>query len=163
ESDGRFMMRNNYRYSVTLLEWCQANDVPLIYASSASVYGAGPHFREERACEAPLNVYAYSKFLFDEFVRRTLPERSTQIVGFRYFNVYGPYEAHKARMASVVLHFTRQYRSEGCVKLFDGSDGYEPGEQRRDFVSVDDVVAVNLDFRESRASGIFNLGSGRAS
>jgi ADP-L-glycero-D-manno-heptose 6-epimerase len=101
ESDGRYMMRNNYRYSVELLGWCQQEGVPLLYASSASVYGGGPVFREERRFEAPLNVYGYSKFLFDQHVRRVLPESTAQIAGFRYFNVYGPREQHKGRMASV--------------------------------------------------------------
>jgi ADP-L-glycero-D-manno-heptose 6-epimerase len=164
ETDGRYMLANNYRYSVTLLEHCQDNDIPLLYASSAAVYGASKSFREERACEVPLNVYGYSKFLFDQYVRRALPERTAQIAGFRYFNVYGPREAHKGRMASVVWHFFNQYRREGKVQLFEGSGGYAAGEQRRDFVSVDDVVAVNLDFLDHPdRSGIFNLGTGSAS
>ena len=164
ESDGRYMLRNNYRYSVTLLEHCQDNDVPFLYASSAAVYGGSTAFREEPTCEAPLNVYGYSKLLFDQYVRRTLPDRTAPIAGFRYFNVYGPREAHKGRMASVVHHFANQFRSDGRVRLFEGSGGYGPGEQRRDFVSVDDVVAVNLHFLEQRdRSGIFNLGTGHAS
>jgi ADP-L-glycero-D-manno-heptose 6-epimerase len=163
ETDGRYMMRNNYRYSVTLLDWCQDNDVPLIYASSASVYGAGRAFREERANESPLNIYGYSKFLFDEYVRRLLPERTAQIAGFRYFNVYGPREQHKGRMASVAWHFFNQYRTEGRVRLFEGSGGFAAGEQKRDFVSIEDVVRVNLDFLDHpQRSGIFNLGCGRA-
>ena len=136
ETDGRYMMRNNYRYSVALLDWCQDNDVPLLYASSASVYGAGRVFREERAAEAPLNIYGYSKFLFDEYVRRVLPDRTAQIAGFRYFNVYGPREQHKERMASVAWHFFNQCRAEGRVQLFEGSGGYAAGEQKRDFVSI---------------------------
>jgi ADP-L-glycero-D-manno-heptose 6-epimerase len=164
ESDGRYMMRNNYRYSVRLLEHCQENDIPFLYASSASVYGAGPVFREGRDHEAPLNVYGYSKFLFDQHVRRVLPDRIAQIAGFRYFNVYGPRERHKGRMASVAMHFFDQYRAEGRVKLFEGSGGFESGEQRRDFVFVDDVVAANLWFLEHpEVSGIFNVGTGRAS
>ncbi len=163
ETDGRYMLRNNYRYSVSLLEWCQDNDVPFLYASSGSVYGASTAFREERGCEAPLNIYGYSKFLFDQYVRRTLPERTAQIAGFRYFNVYGPREQHKGRMASVAWHFFNQYRSDGRVRLFEGSGGYSAGEQRRDFVSVEDVVRVNLDFLDHpQRSGIFNLGTGRA-
>jgi ADP-L-glycero-D-manno-heptose 6-epimerase len=163
ETDGRYMMRNNHRYSVALLEWSQDNDVPFLFASSASVYGAGPVFREERRHEAPLNVYGYSKFLFDEYVRRVLPERTAPIAGFRYFNVYGPREQHKGRMASVAYHFVQQYRTDGRVKLFEGSGGYGPGEQRRDFVSVHDVVKVNLDFLDHpERSGIFNLGTGKA-
>src|SRR5438093_163315 len=162
-TDGRYMLANNYRYSVTLLEHCQENDIPLLYASTAAVYGAGPDFREDRACEAPLNVYGYSKLLFDHYVRRVLPERTAQIAGFRYFNVYGPREAHKGRMASVVWHFFNQYRNSGKVQLFAGSGGYAAGEQRRDFVSVEDVVAVNLDFlHHPQRSGVFNLGTGAA-
>ena len=163
ETDGRYMMRNNYRYSVALLDHCQNNDIPLLYASSASVYGAGTTFVERREHEAPLNVYGYSKFLFDEYVRRVLPERTAQIAGFRYFNVYGPREQHKGRMASVAFHFFHQYRVDGRVRLFEGSGGYAAGEQRRDFVAVADVVAVNLEFLDHpERSGIFNLGTGRA-
>ncbi len=163
ETDGRYMMRNNYRYSVALLDWCQNNDVPFLYASSAAVYGGAGVFREEREFEAPLNIYGYSKFLFDQHVRRMLPERTAQIAGFRYFNVYGPREQHKGRMASVVWQFRNQYASEGRVRLFEASGGYAAGEQRRDFVFVDDVVKVNLDFLDHpERSGIFNLGSGKA-
>ena len=164
ESDGRYMMENNYAYSRTLLEWCQEEEVPLLYASSASVYGAGPEFREERGCEQPLNVYGYSKFLFDQLVRRTLARsRGAQIAGFRYFNVYGPNEAHKGRMASVAFHAYHQLLTGGRVKLFVGSGGYGDGEQRRDFVYVDDVVDVNLWFLgRPELSGIFNCGTGRA-
>ena len=163
ETDGRYMMRNNYRYSATLLDHCQNNDIPFLYASSASVYGGGATFVERREHEAPLNVYGYSKFLFDQYVRRVLPERTAPIVGFRYFNVYGPREQHKGRMASVAFHFFHQYRKNGRVRLFEGSGGYAAGEQRRDFVAVSDVVAANLDFLgHGDRSGIFNLGSGRA-
>ena len=163
-TDGRYVMDNNYRYSRALLDWCQEEEVPLVYASSASVYGAGASgFREERACEAPLNVYGYSKFLFDQHVRRTLPGSTAQIVGLRYFNVYGPNEAHKGRMASVAFHAWQQLAAEGRVKLFVGSGGFGDGEQRRDFIYVDDVVRVNLHFLEHRErSGIFNCGTGRA-
>jgi len=162
-TDGRYMLANNYRYSVRLLNHCQDNDIPFLYASSAAVYGAGPAFREERDCEAPLNVYGYSKLLFDQYVRRVLPERTAQVAGFRYFNVYGPREAHKGRMASVVWHFFNEYRASGKVQLFEGSGGYAAGEQRRDFVSVEDVVKVNLDFLgHPERSGIFNLGTGAA-
>jgi ADP-L-glycero-D-manno-heptose 6-epimerase len=163
ETNGRYMMENNYRYSMRLLEWCQDEEIPLLYASSAAVYGMGGEFKEERRCEQPLNVYGYSKFLFDQSVRRILPEANSQIVGLRYFNVYGPNEAHKGRMASVAFHAFNQFRAEGKVKLFVGSDGYGNGEQRRDFVHVDDCVAVNLWMLERPdVSGIFNCGSGRA-
>jgi ADP-L-glycero-D-manno-heptose 6-epimerase len=163
-TDGRAMIADNYRYSVRLLEHCQDNDIPFLYASSAAVYGAGPAFREEHGCEAPLNVYGYSKLLFDRYVRRLMPERTSQIAGFRYFNVYGPREGHKGRMASVVWHFFNQYRNGGTVRLFEGSGGYAAGEQRRDFVSVEDVVKVNLHFLDhAERSGVFNVGTGNAS
>lgn len=163
ETDGRYMMENNYRYSVSLLDYCQEEDVPLIYASSAAVYGAGPDFREGREFEKPLNVYGYSKFLFDQIVRRRIEDASAQIAGFRYFNVYGPRESHKGRMASVAFHNFNQFRAEGKVRLFQGWAGYGDGMQARDFVSVEDVVAVNLHFLEHPdLSGIFNLGTGRA-
>jgi ADP-L-glycero-D-manno-heptose 6-epimerase len=163
QPDGRYMMENNYRYSRALLDWCQDEEVPLIYASSASVYGAGRAFAELRGNERPLNIYAYSKFLFDQHVRQRLRGRTAQIVGLRYFNVYGPNEAHKERMASVAFHAFRQFAGEGRVRLFVGSDGYADGEQRRDFVHVDDVVDVNLHFLEHRElSGVFNCGTGHA-
>ena len=163
ETDGRYMLDNNYAFSKRLLEWCQEEEVPLIYASSASVYGAGPDFREERRCEKPLNVYGYSKFLFDQYVRKRLGEDGPQVAGLRYFNVYGPHEAHKGRMASVAFHAFNQFRAEGRVKLFVGSDGYEDGGQQRDFVHVDDAVSVNLWLLENRGiSGIYNCGTGRA-
>lgn len=162
-ADGRYVLRNNFRYSATLLEHCQDNDVAFLYASSAAVYGAGTVFREERANERPLNVYGYSKALFDQYVRRLLPERTSQVAGFRYFNVYGPREAHKGRMASVACHFFDQYRRDGRVQLFEGSGGYPHGEQRRDFIHVDDVVAANLEFLDhGDRSGIFNLGTGNS-
>lgn len=163
EADGRYMMENNFRYSQILLDWCLEQDVQFLYASSAATYGGGNEFREERECEAPLNIYGYSKFLFDQVVRNRLPESCAQIAGFRYFNVYGPRENHKGRMASVAFHHYHQFRAEGRVKLFEGTHGYANGEQRRDFVYVDDVVKVNLWFLDHpEKSGIFNLGSGRA-
>ncbi|HYD55482.1 MAG TPA: ADP-glyceromanno-heptose 6-epimerase [Burkholderiales bacterium] len=163
ETDGRLIMETNYRYSVRLLAWCQDEEVPLLYASSAAVYGAGPEFREERRFERPLNVYGYSKFLFDQYVRRILPGASAQVVGLRYFNVYGPNESHKGRMASVAYHAYNQFQADGKVKLFVGSGGFGDGEQRRDFVHVDDAVSVNLWMLEHpRVSGIFNCGTGRA-
>lgn len=163
QTDGRYVMDNNYRYSRVLLDWCQDEAVPYLYASSAAVYGAGPEFREARECEAPLNVYGYSKFLFDQHVRRRLDVRSAPVVGLRYFNVYGPNEAHKGRMASVAFHAFNQFLDAARVKLFVGSDGYRDGEQRRDFIHVDDVVAVNMHFLGATdASGIYNCGTGRA-
>ena len=163
EHDGRFMLDNNYRCSKDLLDACQAQGTRLLYASSAATYGGSAAFREEPAFERPLNVYGYSKLLFDNVVRRMLPNASTQVVGFRYFNVYGPREQHKGRMASVAFHHFNQFRETGKVKLFGEYGGYGPGQQMRDFVYVGDVVAVNLWFLEHPdVSGIFNLGTGRA-
>jgi len=163
ESDGRYMMENNYRYSLDVLNHCQHEEIPFLYASSASVYGMGPVFKESREFESPLNVYAYSKFLFDQVMRRRWADRSGQVVGLRYFNVYGQREQHKGRMASVAYHLFNQYRAEGYVKLFEGCEGYTNGGQLRDFVSVDDVVKVNMFFLENpHKSGIFNLGTGNA-
>jgi len=167
ETDGRYVMDNNYAWSKALLDWCLDEEVPFIYASSAAVYGRGQEFAEARENEAPLNVYGYSKFLFDQYVRRRLEERGreqgTQVAGLRYFNVYGPNEAHKGRMASVAFQAFHQFRAEGRVKLFVGSAGYGDGEQQRDFIHVDDAVDVNLWLLEHReASGIFNCGTGRA-
>lgn len=163
EHNGKYMMANNYQYTLDLFDWCQDHGVPLLYASSAAVYGAGRVFSESREHEAPLNVYGYSKFLFDQVVRRRFDQRRAQVVGFRYFNVYGPREQHKGRMASVAFHHFNQYLQTGKVKLFEGYDGYPNGGQMRDFVSVEDVVKVNLHFLDHpESSGIFNLGSGRA-
>ena len=163
ERDGRYMMQNNYEYSKLLLDFCTVEEVPFIYASSAAVYGARTGFRENAGSEAPLNVYGYSKLLFDQVVRRQAAERSAQVVGLRYFNVYGEREQHKGRMASVAFHFFNQYHAAGHVELFEGSGGYGDGEQRRDFVSVEDVVKVNLFFLDQpQSSGIFNVGTGAA-
>ncbi|HEY8519603.1 MAG TPA: ADP-glyceromanno-heptose 6-epimerase [Gammaproteobacteria bacterium] len=162
EWDGRYMMEVNYRYSRTLLDWCLRERVPLIYASSAAVYGASASFMEnDPAAERPLNVYGWSKLLFDRYASKRLARADSQVVGLRYFNVYGPGEAHKGPMASVAYHLHRQLVEEGEARLFEGSDGYGPGEQRRDFVYVDDVVQVNLWFFEHRGvRGIFNVGTG---
>ena len=166
ETDGRYMMENNYRYTLSLLDFCMDQSVPFLYASSASVYGGGRVFSESREHEGPLNVYGYSKFLFDQVVRRRLAEAHvghSQVVGFRYFNVYGPREQHKGRMASVAFHHFNQYREHGKVKLFEGCEGYANGEQSRDFVYIDDVTKVNMFFLDHpEKSGIFNLGTGRA-
>ena len=163
ETDGRYMMDNNYRYTVSLFDYCQAEEISFLYASSASVYGGGTVFKEERSFEGPLNVYGYSKFLFDQYVRRNWKNLTAQVAGFRYFNVYGPCEQHKGRMASVSFHLFNQYMATGKVRLFEGSGGYANGEQRRDFILVDDVVKVNLHFLDNPdQSGIFNVGTGRA-
>ena len=164
EWDGQFMMRNNFGYSKRLLQWCAANKVPFIYASSASVYGLGQHgFKEERGAESPINMYAYSKFLFDQYVRRHMGSINSQVVGLRYFNVYGPRESHKGSMASTAFHFNNQIKESGVARLFKGTDGYADGEQQRDFIYVGDCVKANLWFFKNKSkSGIFNMGTGRA-
>ena len=163
EWNGEYMMRNNYEYSKQLLHFCVEHEIPFIYASSAAVYGKGTVFKEQRELERPLNVYGYSKFLFDQYVRRILPHAKSQIVGFRYFNVYGPREQHKGSMASVAFHHNNQIRESSKVKLFGAYEGYGPGEQSRDFVYVGDVAEVNLWFFDHpEKSGIFNLGTGRS-
>ena len=162
EWNGRFMMDVNYRYSLELLEYCQTSEVPLIYASSAAVYGGSSEFREDDASlEQPLNVYGYSKLLFDQAVRRMLPTARSQVAGLRYFNVYGPGEAHKGSMASVALHLHQQLCDGDDVRLFTGSHGYGPGEQQRDFVYVADVAKLNLWLLDNPdCSGVFNAGTG---
>ena len=162
ETDGRYMLDNNYRYSLELLRWCQHERVPFVYASSAAVYGSGPEFVDDGRHHVPLNVYGYSKYLFDRIVRRELKTFSAPVIGLRYFNVYGPRESHKGRMASVAFHHFHQYRNDGKVRLFESSHGYADGEQRRDFVHVDDVVAVNLHFWNRPVSGVYNVGTGAA-
>lgn len=167
ELDGKYMMDNNYTLSCELFHACQDQGTRLIYASSAATYGGSDTFRESPEFEKPLNVYGYSKLLFDQRLRRELGARfegaATQVAGFRYFNVYGPREQHKGRMASVAFHQFNQFQAEGKVKLFGEYGGYGPGGQMRDFVFIDDVVAVNLWFLDHpEQSGIFNLGTGKA-
>ncbi len=164
ERDRDFMMATNLDYSRSVARFCQRHAVPLVYASSAAVYGLGTDAREEPACEAPINEYAESKKLFDDWVRsEILPAPQALIVGLRYFNVYGPRESHKRAMSSVAYKMHGQLAAHGRVKLFEGSHGFADGEQQRDFVHVDDVVAVNLFFLDHPGeSGIFNCGTGRA-
>jgi ADP-L-glycero-D-manno-heptose 6-epimerase len=163
EWDGRYMMSNNFGYSKNLLHHCLANNIPYLYASSAAVYGGAKVFAEFPENELPLNVYGYSKLLFDQYVRRISLKAGQQVVGLRYFNVYGSREQHNGSMASVAFHFNNQINDDGEVRLFEGSDGYADGEQRRDFVFVDDVCEINLWFLEHRdVSGIFNAGTGKA-
>ncbi len=163
EWDGRYMMQNNYGYSQRLLHHCLERKIPYIYASSAAVYGPSDAFSEDPVNEKPLNVYGYSKLQFDRYVRRVAAAPSSQVVGLRYFNVYGPREQHKGSMASVAWHFNNQVRDEGEARLFEGSGGYGDGEQLRDFVYVGDVCDVNLWFLDHPdVSGIYNTGTGRA-
>jgi ADP-L-glycero-D-manno-heptose 6-epimerase len=171
EQNGKYMMQNNFATSVQLFYACQKRGARLLYASSAATYGGSDTFREEPKFERPLNVYGYSKLLFDQRMRRecgldfgrAMAGKTMQVAGFRYFNVYGPREQHKGRMASVAYHQFNQFKADGKVKLFGEYGGYAPGSQMRDFVFIDDVVAVNLWFFDHPGvSGIFNLGTGRA-
>ncbi|MBT6275820.1 MAG: ADP-glyceromanno-heptose 6-epimerase [Chromatiales bacterium] len=174
--DGRYMMRENYVYSKALYHHCERLNIPFLYASSASVYGGGNRFEEIAPHERPLNMYGYSKLLFDNYIRRhALAERvlagqvpthrvaANQVAGFRFFNVYGPREFHKGSMASVAFHLRNQLEVSDTVKLFEGTDGYGPGDQSRDFVYVADVCRVLLwGWANANVSGIFNVGTGRA-
>jgi ADP-L-glycero-D-manno-heptose 6-epimerase len=160
EWDGRYMMDTNFEFSKELLGWCQTQKVPLVYASSAAVYGMSADFREFGGGERPLNVYGWSKWVFDQWLQQRWATLESKVVGFRYFNVYGPGEAHKGRMASVIHHFSRQIAETGKVRLFAGSHGYGDGEHRRDFVHVGDIVKLNLWAFDNAVSGIFNAGTG---
>lgn len=163
EWNGRYMMENNYSYSKSLLHYCLDRRTPYIYASSAAVYGGSKDFVEDPLFEKPLNIYGYSKLQFDRYVRRVAAKPGSQVVGLRYFNVYGPREQHKGAMASVAFHFNNQVRDDGEARLFAGTDGYEDGGQLRDFVYIDDVCSVNLWFLDNPdVSGIFNTGTGKA-
>jgi ADP-L-glycero-D-manno-heptose 6-epimerase len=161
EPDGRYMMDNNFTFSKELLHWAAGHGAALVYASSASVYGSAAVCREARECEGPLNVYAYSKYLFDRYVLARAATLATTVVGLRYFNVYGPRESFKGKMASMVHQLLQQLLQTGRARLFEGTDGYGPGEQRRDFVFAGDVAKVNLFFADGPPKvGVFNVGTG---
>ncbi len=170
EDDGRYMMDNNFTYSKELLHFALEHRIPMVYASTAAVYGASTSFSETPANERPLNVYGYSKLVFDNYVRGLMPEMKSTVIGLRYFNVYGQREQHKGRMASVLHHFTRQLKDTGTIRMFEGSGGYADGEQRRDFVFVKDLARINMFFAgllpDSHAPrnvhAVVNAGTGEA-
>tara|TARA_B100000787_G_scaffold147049_1_gene117874 strand:- start:5162 stop:6136 length:975 start_codon:yes stop_codon:yes gene_type:complete len=164
EWDGQFLMRNNYEYSKRLLWWCEKMSTPFIYASSASVYGNSiKNFEEELANEYPINMYAYSKWQFDQYVRKHQSMITTKVVGLRYFNVYGPGESQKGNMASTIWHFANQINNDGVARVFGGSHGYGNGKHSRDFVHVDDCAKVNLwALNDCHQNGIYNVGVGSA-
>tara|TARA_B110000014_G_scaffold264453_1_gene266237 strand:- start:6918 stop:7871 length:954 start_codon:yes stop_codon:yes gene_type:complete len=163
EWDCDFLLKNNFYFSKDILEFCLQNTIPLVYASSASVYGNEGNFKEERENERPINLYAYSKYIFDQLVRSNLNKLSSQVVGLRYFNVYGPRESHKKNMASVAFHMHQQLSKGKDIELFGEYDGFKAGKQSRDFIYVDDVIDVNIWFmRNQNASGIFNVGTGKS-
>ncbi|HET9087822.1 MAG TPA: ADP-glyceromanno-heptose 6-epimerase [Acidobacteriaceae bacterium] len=173
EDDGAYMMDNNFTYSKELLHFALQNRIPFVYASTAAVYGLSQRFRPEPENERPLNVYGFSKLVFDNYIRRLLPTIESTVVGLRYFNVYGRREQHKGRMSSVMHHFSAQLKDSGVIRMFRGSGGYGDGEQRRDFVYVRDICRMNLFFaglgvEKERAGmgrlqetyqGIFNAGT----
>ena len=169
EDDGRYMMDNNFTYSKELLHFALDRKIPFVYASTAAVYGASTEFTESPINERPLNIYGYSKLVFDNYVRRHISEMKSTVVGLRYFNVYGPREQHKGRMASVIHHFTRQLKDTGSISMFEGSGGYANGEQRRDFVFVKDLGRINMFFAgllpdspKKPVSAVVNAGTGQA-
>ena len=164
EWDGKFLMKNNFEYSKKLFHWAQDNNVAFIYASSASVYGLGEDgFTESQICEKPINAYAYSKLLFDRYVFSQSRNLSSQVVGLRYFNVYGSRENHKGTMVSPAFSFFQQIKELGVAKIFEGSHGYASGEHKRDFIYVSDCADVNWWFyKNSTKSGVFNVGTGSA-
>lgn len=169
EDDGRYMMDNNFTYSKEVLHFAVERRIPLVYASTAAVYGASLEFTPVAENERPLNVYGYSKLVFDDYVRRLMPQFESTVVGLRYFNVYGPREQHKGRMASVIHHFTRQLKDTGTIRMFEGSGGYANGQQRRDFVFVYDLARINRFFAglledspKQPVKAVVNAGTGEA-
>ena len=158
--DGRGVMRLNYTYSKKLLALAEAHRCPFLYASSAAVYGDGRNgFREEPACEDARTPYAFSKWAFDQHLHRTGRSATVPVVGLRYFNVYGPGEGHKGRMASVAWHCFGAVKRGEAPRLFEGSDGF-----LRDFIAVADVADINLFFLDAALagrgqSGVFNVGT----
>jgi ADP-L-glycero-D-manno-heptose 6-epimerase len=162
-TDGRYMIENNFTFSKSILHFALLHKVPLVYASSAAVYGSSNAFAPSRENERPLNLYGLSKLAFDNHVRSVAAGFGSTVAGLRYFNVYGPRESHKGKMASMVYQLYRQLKTSGRARLFEGTDGYTDGEQRRDFVFVNDIVRVNLALAEGPArSGVYNVGTGQA-
>ena len=169
-SDREFVMNVNLKYTTMLWNWCTKNQVPLVYASSAATYGDGEQGYSDEidpTVYAPLNIYGESKHLFDLWAleQTQMPPRWA---GLKFFNVYGPREQHKGRMASVAFHTYNQIKDTGKMKLFmSHKDGIDDGCQQRDFVFVDDVVEMTLYMLNTPASddapnGVYNVGTGKA-
>lgn len=159
EWNGEYIMKNNYQYSKDLLTYCVTHKIPFIYASSAAIYG-----RDMNICNkinnynyhsTPLNIYSYSKLLFDQYVYNILPKTKSQICGLRYFNVYGPYESHKENMASIIYNLYKQIKNKKKPTLFTGSKNF-----KRDFIYIDDIININLWVWNNNISGIFDCGTG---
>lgn len=165
ETDAGYLIRNNFDYTRQLAEWALDRGVRFVYASSAATYGALEGDLSDEATLAdlcPLNMYGYSKHLFDLYAERH--GYLDRIAGLKYFNVFGPNEYHKGEMRSMVHKAFDQIRDTGRVRLFKSDrPAFRDGEQRRDFVAVDDAVAMTLHVADhSSANGLFNVGSGRA-
>lgn len=165
--DGKYLLENNYRYSIKLMDWCLQKGIHFIYASSASVYGLGETgFSVSKSIESPINPYAYFKSLFDNYVKNYLNSNKEfqKIVGIRFFNVYGPNEFHKGNMASPIHKFNQQLMNEGSIKLFKAYGGYSDGMHKRDFVYVKDCIKLIYWFlKNQKINGIFNCGTGTTS
>ena len=168
ERDFNKLVQDNIRYSQHLWDWCSKHEVPFFYASSAATYGNGSEGYEDESMEElrPLNGYGYSKHFFDQWVARQIKAGNTppRWAGFKFFNVYGPNEYHKERMASVAFHSFRQCQESGTVRLFKSNHpDFADGMQLRDFIYVKDAAAVVCWFLEAeRLSGLYNLGTGQA-
>lgn len=157
EKDFNYLFYNNYQFTKNLIDFC-SDSIKLIYSSSASVYGNKYFAVNEESQPDPLNYYAYSKFLADNYFLNCIKKKNkTRIVGLRYFNVYGPYEENKGNMSSVVFKFFHQLKKDGKLYLFEGSENF-----RRDFIYVEDVVDINLFFMTNEYSGIYNCGTGKS-
>lgn len=154
ETDVEKVMRQNYDFSCWLLKECNEAGVNFQYSSSASVYGLNTDFRED-APKNPLSPYAWSKYLFDRYVEQG--RWFVKVQGFRYFNVYGPFEDHKGNQSSPHHKFTKQAETTGVIKLFEGSENY-----KRDFVPVHTIVDIHKQFLNVEESGIWNVGTGKA-
>jgi ADP-L-glycero-D-manno-heptose 6-epimerase len=166
ETNTSYLIKNNYEYSKLLAQWATADNVRFIYASSAATYGDGSiGFKDDlKKIETlkPLNMYGYSKQLFDLWANRTGLLKS--IAGLKYFNVFGPNEYHKADMRSFVIKAFEQINTDGTVRLFKSYNSeFADGEQLRDFIYVKDAVEMTLFFYDNpQISGLFNIGTGKA-
>lgn len=168
ESDGNELMKSNYECSKSLFYFCKKYNIQFIYASSASVYGNNKETKEIKENENPLNMYAYSKLMFDNFIRREtkyFTKNKSQIVGLRYFNCYGPGEAHKDNQFSPFYRYFNTIKQNGKLTLISGDDGsgMKAENHSRDFVYTEDVVNVICWFMANKnKSGIYNVGSGQS-
>ena len=153
-----YMMGINYEYSKEIFSIAKSNKAKFIYASSASVYGLNENSQEIEKNESPLNIYAESKLLFDKFIIN----QDYPAVGLRYFNCYGRGEENKGKMASMAYKMNQEYLESKKISLFKGTGGYMDGEQKRDFIYIDDVVSINMFFMNESFHDVYNVGKGKA-